>query len=272
MLERIRDRLHRGLTSDAGDFLPLVRIARRLLCALHDWAGRPLLPRPAAPPQAVPPQAAPRPEPAPIMIYVEWDSPGVREMEALLAARGLSSRVLPIDGDEATRSWLSTQGLAPPALFIAGDPVGDLPALRRLAESGELERRVLGAARAAHSPETPLGDPAQAAQVYGRATDPWTMRAASLLERRGLRCQQYDLDAPEHVALSDRLVRETRRNRAPYVFLRGRFIGGYRELDELDRLGQLDALLHGGDAERPGRPRIVVEITPREREEVPGER
>jgi glutaredoxin len=118
----------------------------------------------------------------------------------------------------------------------------------------------------------PLGNPDIAAEVYGAGTDPWTGRALQLLEDRGIAHEFVDLEAEGGVKLHARLVGDTKEDNAPYVFVRGAFVGGFNALNEIDRLGQLEAMIQpdsDGDG-APGRTRIVV--AKREREvRPPGE-
>jgi glutaredoxin len=114
--------------------------------------------------------------------------------------------------------------------------------------------------------EKPLADPKVAAIIYGRETDLWTGRATRLFEERKVTYLYIDLESDDgaqgaHFRLYERLVRETKRNDPPWVFIRGKLIGGYHELDELDRLGQLETmLLPPGDRPKDprGRTRIVI--------------
>jgi glutaredoxin len=89
----------------------------------------------------------------------------------------------------------------------------------------------------------PLGDPSIAAQVYGRRTCMWSGRAQRLLLDLGAEVRFCDLDAPEHRPDEVRLVRETKQPEQPWVYVRGSFVGGFRALDELARLGKLEELL-----------------------------
>jgi len=100
---------------------------------------------------------------------------------------------------------------------------------------------VVNAAAAAKGPlaHGVLGDAKKAAQVYGRATDLWTSRVVDLLKQRGVDCEVVELDDADSAGLDDRLVAETKQQRAPYVFLRGQFVGGFNQLDAIDRVGQL---------------------------------
>ncbi len=108
---------------------------------------------------------------------------------------------------------------------------------------------------------TPLGDEALAAQVFGREGDLWTGRARRLLEERGVAFLYVDLEGASDLRLLERLTEQTRRNEAPWIFLRGRHVGGFHELDEIERLGQLDEMLlperERGKGPR-GRTRVVI--------------
>lgn len=99
----------------------------------------------------------------------------------------------------------------------------------------------------------PLGNPSQQAQVFGRRLDPWTNRALDLLERVKLPCQFVDLDPPENEKLVAQLIAETKCYQTPYVYVRGAFVGGFAELDERERLGQLIA-----EPPRRGRAEVVI--------------
>src|SRR5688572_27170670 len=109
-----------------------------------------------------------------------------------------------------------------------------------------------------------LGDPEKPAQIYGRRSCPWTGRAVALMEHEGASFEFIDLDAPENAVLGSWLVVETKQNTNPYVFLRGRFAGGFNALDEITRLGQLPFEMMT-PAERARQPsRIRIEVAPRD--------
>lgn len=109
-----------------------------------------------------------------------------------------------------------------------------------------------------------LGDAEKPAQLFGRHSCPWTGRAVALMEREGASFEFIDLDAPENAMLSSWLVVETKQNTNPYVFLRGRFVGGFNALDEIARLGQLPFEMMT-PAERARQPsRIRIEVAPRD--------
>src|SRR5439155_842102 len=92
-----------------------------------------------------------------------------------------------------------------------------------------------------------LGDPAIKAQIYGKKSCPWTGRALTLLERHKVDFDFVDLEEPEHEAKLAPLALETKQNTVPYIYLRGRFVGGFNALSEIDRLGQLEIALMSQD-------------------------
>ncbi|HEX7836920.1 MAG TPA: glutaredoxin [Kofleriaceae bacterium] len=109
-----------------------------------------------------------------------------------------------------------------------------------------------------------FGDPAIKAQIYGKRSCPWTGRAISLLERHKVDFDFVDLEEPEHEAKLAPLTLETRQNTVPYVYLRGKVVGGFNALSEIERLGQLEVALMSKDelAAAPAHVR-AVEIVPR---------
>ncbi len=147
------------------------------------------------------------------------------------------------EGDEAR-----APDNAPATEEPSGGPtrVGPLPPVERTATT--------------EKPERPIGKPLLAAQVFGRGTDPWTLRALQLFEERGIECELVDLEAEGGESFEVRLVRETHHPSSPFIYLRGDYVGGFNALNELDRLGQLDELVKTPEerAAAGGRRRIVV--------------
>lgn len=109
-------------------------------------------------------------------------------------------------------------------------------------------------ARAASKRSDPkgLGNPEVAAQVFGRMSCSFTHRARRLLEDRGIAYEFTELDAPEGFALAPKLRSSTGQRTVPYVFLRGRFVGGFDGLDEIDRLGMLDDMSKSAEERSAG--------------------
>ena len=115
-------------------------------------------------------------------------------------------------------------------------------ATRRVAPASTAEAAVdaaLARAKQAAAEPVSLGSAARPAQVFGRNSCLWSGRVTRLLDDRGVEHDYVDLDDPANQALHVQLVRETKQNESPYVFVRGAFVGGYDALSELDRLGQL---------------------------------
>jgi glutaredoxin len=116
----------------------------------------------------------------------------------------------------------------------------------------------------ADDPPVVLGDATLPAQVYGRESCPWTGRARALLEREGAEFEFIDLDKPTNHAFISVLVVETKQNTNPYIFLRGRFIGGFNALDEIQRLGQLASYMAGSGKQAAPGSSIRIEVAERE--------
>jgi glutaredoxin len=85
-----------------------------------------------------------------------------------------------------------------------------------------------------------FGDPSIKAQIFGKKSCPWSGRAITVLERNKVDFDFVDLEEPEHEAKLVPLSNETHQHTVPYVYLRGRFIGGFNALAEVERLGQLE--------------------------------
>lgn len=149
MIDSLKKRLADALHSTHGDRVPGVRLGKSVARMANDLLGKPLASVEAKRAPAAAPVPAPAPrkrEPAPVMLYVEWDSPARDEVEQLLRENEVPYKVLSVDRDDATKAFLQqTAKSAPPVLFIATDPVGWLDELRDLHASGELKKRVFGA-------------------------------------------------------------------------------------------------------------------------------
>jgi glutaredoxin len=121
-------------------------------------------------------------------------------------------------------------------------------------------------------PPTGLGDPSRAVQVFGRASCPWSGRVLALLERARIEPSYFDLDGYGAESVLRELKLETKQDTVPYVFLRGRFIGGYNALDEVYRLGQLEYLTlpEHERAQHPLHGRVEIADRRHDGEHVPG--
>lgn len=121
-------------------------------------------------------------------------------------------------------------------------------------------------------PPMGLGDPSRAVQVFGRESCPWSGRVLALLESNRIEHSYFDLDGYGSDSVVRELKQETKQDTVPYVYVRGRFIGGYNALDELHRLGQLEylTLSEADRARHPMHGRISVAARTHDGEQFPG--
>jgi len=121
-------------------------------------------------------------------------------------------------------------------------------------------------------PPVGLGDPSRPAQVFGRESCPWSGRVVALLQSNRIEHSYFDLDGYGSDSVLRELKLETKQETVPYVFVRGRFIGGYNALDELHRLGQLEYLTLSEQerARHPMHGRISVAERTHDGEHIPG--
>lgn len=85
-----------------------------------------------------------------------------------------------------------------------------------------------------------LGDPGLPVQIFGKRTCDASARAVQYLREHSVVARMIELDDPDNRGLEDRLVRETKRYATPWIFVRGRYIGGLDELAALEKAGKLD--------------------------------
>ena len=78
--------------------------------------------------------------------------------------------------------------------------------------------------------------------MYATSWCPYCARARALLERKGVRWHEIDVEAaPERRA---EMLQRSGRHTVPQIFIDGKHVGGSDDLHELERSGALDALLH----------------------------
>jgi glutaredoxin len=77
---------------------------------------------------------------ASLTLYVDGGESATERLKELLAAEGVSCRVVDISGDDASRKWLAEehQGARPPQLFADGRRVGGIAEVQALREQGKL--------------------------------------------------------------------------------------------------------------------------------------
>jgi glutaredoxin 3 len=81
----------------------------------------------------------------------------------------------------------------------------------------------------------------KAVRVYSTLICPYCIRAKHLLRERGIAFEEIDVTG-DHEA-RQRLVEQTGRRTVPQIFIGDEPIGGFDELRQLDRSGELDKKL-----------------------------
>jgi len=77
--------------------------------------------------------------------------------------------------------------------------------------------------------------------MYRTRFCPYCMRAAALLNRKGVNVREIDVsNDPE---TRERLLERTGSHTVPQIFINGASVGGFDDISALERRGALDALL-----------------------------
>ncbi len=79
--------------------------------------------------------------------------------------------------------------------------------------------------------------------IYRTRVCPYCVMAARLFDRKGVPYQEVYLDGKD--AERSALQARTHWQTVPQIFVGDRFIGGFTDVADLDRSGQLDVLLQG---------------------------
>lgn len=79
--------------------------------------------------------------------------------------------------------------------------------------------------------------------VYTTGWCPFCMRAKALLDRKGY--PYRELNVEDEPALREEMMKRSGRRTVPQVFVGETHVGGFDELNALDRAGRLDSLVHG---------------------------
>ncbi len=80
-------------------------------------------------------------------------------------------------------------------------------------------------------------------QIYTTRNCPFCARAKALLGRRGVAYQEIDAEGKDELRIW--LAEETGQKTVPQIFVDGRSLGGFSDIDALDREGKLDPILRG---------------------------
>ena len=81
--------------------------------------------------------------------------------------------------------------------------------------------------------------------VYTTASCPYCLRAKALLSRKGVAFEEISVEGDQ--ARRAWLVERSGQRTVPQVFAGERSLGGFSDLDALDRAGKLDPILRGED-------------------------
>lgn len=80
-------------------------------------------------------------------------------------------------------------------------------------------------------------------QIYTKHYCPYCTRAKALLEKKGVAYEEIEVEDDD--AKRAWLVEASGQRTVPQIFVDGRSLGGYSDIDALDRQGRLDAILRG---------------------------
>jgi glutaredoxin 3 len=92
--------------------------------------------------------------------------------------------------------------------------------------------------------------PAPKVIVYTKRSCPYCVRAKHLLDRKRVAYEEIDVEGAD--ALRVWLAETTGQKTVPQIFVGGRPLGGYTDIDALDRQGKLDPILRGEYNSPPG--------------------
>ncbi len=79
--------------------------------------------------------------------------------------------------------------------------------------------------------------------IYTTAYCPYCARAKRLLEKKGVAYEEIDAEGKDE--LRTWLVEKTGQQTVPQIFVGERSLGGFSDIDALDRKGLLDPILRG---------------------------
>jgi glutaredoxin 3 len=80
-------------------------------------------------------------------------------------------------------------------------------------------------------------------QVYTKRICPYCTSAKALLKKKGVAFEEIDVENDD--AKRDWLVEATGQRTVPQIFVDGRSLGGFTDIDALDKQGKLDPILRG---------------------------
>lgn len=79
--------------------------------------------------------------------------------------------------------------------------------------------------------------------IYSKKSCPFCVRAKALLDRKGVPYEEIDAEGNDELRVW--LAEASGQKTVPQIFVDGRPLGGFSDIDALDRQGKLDPLLRG---------------------------
>jgi glutaredoxin 3 len=79
--------------------------------------------------------------------------------------------------------------------------------------------------------------------LYTKDYCPYCVRAKRLLDKKGIAFEEVNVEGRDELRVW--LVEATGQRTVPQVFVDGRALGGFTDIDALDRQGRLDPILRG---------------------------
>jgi glutaredoxin 3 len=80
-------------------------------------------------------------------------------------------------------------------------------------------------------------------QIYSKKSCPFCVRAKALLDRKGFPYEEIDAEGNDELRVW--LAETSGQKTVPQIFVDGRPLGGFSDIDALDKQGKLDPLLRG---------------------------
>ena len=80
-------------------------------------------------------------------------------------------------------------------------------------------------------------------QIYSKKNCPFCVRAKALLDRKGFPYEEIDAEGQDELRFW--LAETSGQKTVPQIVVDGRPLGGFSDIDALDKQGKLDPLLRG---------------------------
>ncbi len=80
-------------------------------------------------------------------------------------------------------------------------------------------------------------------EIYTKEYCPYCVRAKALLQKKGVAYREIDVEGNDELRVW--LAQASGQKTVPQIFVDGRPLGGFSDIDALDRHGKLDPILRG---------------------------